>query len=441
MAVSGASTAAGADVVQAAYTADATSNDEWLLQSAGSGVYTIVNRRSGLNLEVTGGGGAGTVLTQQPASSALYQRFHLTEDAPTSVTPTPTPTPTQTPTPTATPTPTPTLTPTPTPTATPTPTPTSTSGPSPTPTTAGGFVEITPGAGSVAANTNDGNLPGNTVDNNLGTRWSGSGDGAWLQLDLGALKNVTRVSVAVYQGNGRRNQFDLQYAVTAGAWLPLRTGLQTSGTGTAEESFDVTPTDARWVRYLGHGAILNAGGTSTWNSLTEVSVWQGGGAPTATPTPTPTATATPTPTPTPTRTPTPVPAYVEVTPPASGVAASTNDGNLPGNAVDNNLATRWSANGDGQWIRFDLGTARTIGYVTIAHYQGDTRRATFDLQVSADCTTWTTVWSGQSGGTTTAEVAYDLAPDVSARCVRYLGHGNSTNGWNSLAEVSVFALP
>ena len=41
--------------------------------------------------------------------------------------------------------------------------------------------------------------------------------------------------------------------------------------------------------------------------------------------------------------------YTEVTPGAAGATASTNDGNVPGNAVDNDLTTRWSANGDGHW--------------------------------------------------------------------------------------------
>jgi hypothetical protein len=184
-----------------------------------------------------------------------------------------------------------------------------------------------------------------------------------------------------------------------------------------------------------------------------------GGTPTSTPTtpPTPTATptnaatptppptdATPTPTPTvPTATPTPSATYVEVTPGAAAVTASTNDGNVPANAVDNNLATRWSASGDGQWLRFDLGTSRTVGYVKVGVYSGNTRRALFDLQVSGDGTTWSTVWSGQSSGTTTQEQTFDF-PDAAGRYVRYLGHGNSdpTKGaWNSIAEVSIFAVP
>ena len=30
-------------------------------------------------------------------------------------------------------------------------------------------------------------------------------------------------------------------------------------------------------------------------------------------------------------------------------------GTVPGNAVDGSLSTRWSARGDGQWLRLDLG--------------------------------------------------------------------------------------
>jgi hypothetical protein len=128
----------------------------------------------------------------------------------------------------------------------------------------------------------------------------------------------------------------------------------------------------------------------------------------------------------------------EITPGSSSVTASANDGNIPGNAVDNSLSTRWSASGDGQWLQLDLGSTRSVGYVKIAFYNGNVRRSTFDLQVSSGGGAWSTVWSGQSGGTSTQEQTFDF-PDVSARYVRYLGHGNTVNAWNSLTEVSVFA--
>src|SRR5438034_2721781 len=46
--------------------------------------------------------------------------------------------------------------------------------------------------------------------------------------------------------------------------------------------------------------------------------------------------------------------------PVVSVVASANDGNIPQNTLDNNLATRWSANGDGQWIRYDFGAVMAL---------------------------------------------------------------------------------
>src|SRR5262245_58234695 len=83
-------------------------------------------------------------------------------------------------------------------------------------------------------------------------------------------------------------------------------------------------------------------------------------------------------------------AQTEITPAGSAVAASTNDGNLPANTVDNSLATRWSANGDGQWLQLDLGTTQTVGSVKVAVYNGNARQNIFDLQVSTGGGIWTT---------------------------------------------------
>lgn len=123
--------------------------------------------------------------------------------------------------------------------------------------------------------------------------------------------------------------------------------------------------------------------------------------------------------------------------PGTSVIASADDGNVPANTVDGSLATRWSASGDGQWIRFDLGATKNVSLVKIAFYSGDTRSSTFDLQVSTDGTNFTTVKSFTSSGTTLQLETFEI-PDKSARYVRYLGHGNSANLWNSLTEVEVW---
>jgi len=106
--------------------------------------------------------------------------------------------------------------------------------------------------------------------------------------------------------------------------------------------------------------------------------------------------------------------------------------------VDNNLGTRWSANGDPQSITFNLGALHTVTHVRIAFYNGNQRQSRFDLQVSSNGTTWTNVLTNQlSNGTSTAEQMFDFA-DTQAQYVRYLGHGNTVNLWNSLTEVSIF---
>src|SRR5688572_21394012 len=164
-------------------------------------------------------------------------------------------------------------------------------------------LEITPPGSAVTASTQDTNVPANTVDNNLSTRWSGNGSGAWIRFDLGATRVIAEIGVAVHQGNARRNSFDLQLSPDGTSWTTVFTG-QSAGATTLEQRYDFADQSARYVRYVGRGATLNAGGSTTWNSVTEVSVF----APAVTVTPTPTPTNAPTPTPTPTMPgPTPTP--------------------------------------------------------------------------------------------------------------------------------------
>src|SRR3954447_2860415 len=84
-----------------------------------------------------------------------------------------------------------------------------------------------------------------------------------------------------------------------------------------------------------------------------------------------------------------------------GVVASADDGNVPANTLDNDLSTRWSAEGDGVWIRYDLGSAKTIGSVSIAWHKGDTRKDTFDVQLSDDGSSWTTALARKTSTGTT----------------------------------------
>lgn len=124
--------------------------------------------------------------------------------------------------------------------------------------------------------------------------------------------------------------------------------------------------------------------------------------------------------------------------PVTAVTASGDDGNVPANTRDNDLSTRWSDEGDGVWIRYDLGSSTTVGSLAIGWHQGTTRTTSFDIQTSADGTAWTNAFSGNSSGTTTQQETTSFTPR-SARYVRIVGHGNTVNEWTSITEVDVFA--
>ena len=122
----------------------------------------------------------------------------------------------------------------------------------------------------------------------------------------------------------------------------------------------------------------------------------------------------------------------------AAVSASADDGNLPANVIDGDLETRWSASGDGNWIMLDLGKEQTISYVGIAFHKGNERSSRFEIEVSDDAAKWTRIFSGAGSGRTTDLEAFDL-PDITARYLRYIGHGNNNNAWNSLCEFQIYA--
>jgi hypothetical protein len=124
----------------------------------------------------------------------------------------------------------------------------------------------------------------------------------------------------------------------------------------------------------------------------------------------------------------------------STVTASGNDGNVPGNTLDDRLDTRWSNLGKGSWITYDLGATKNLSGAAIAWHQGDQRTSAFTLSVSADGTTYTTVYTGRSSGTTTTAETYAFAART-ARYLRVTVNGNNLNDWASIAETRPCAAP
>src|SRR5579859_1418738 len=81
----------------------------------------------------------------------------------------------------------------------------------------------------------------------------------------------------------------------------------------------------------------------------------------------------------------------------TATASSVENGGTTANlAVDGSLTTRWSsAFSDPQWLQVDLGSTMNICRVTL--YWETAYAKSYQIQVSNDATTWTTIFSTTTG--------------------------------------------
>ena len=123
------------------------------------------------------------------------------------------------------------------------------------------------------------------------------------------------------------------------------------------------------------------------------------------------------------------------------VKTKSDDGNVAQNTLDGDLETRWSAQGEGQWIQYDLIKPKILNAVSLAWHLGNTRTYSFDIKTSDHpMGPWATVYSGSSSGTTLQLEEYIFAP-VSTRFIRVTGYGNSKDSWNGITEIYIDTGP
>ena len=123
----------------------------------------------------------------------------------------------------------------------------------------------------------------------------------------------------------------------------------------------------------------------------------------------------------------------------SNISASSSDANVPANANDGSLTTRWSADAasSAQWLQYNLGGCYRIAYANLAWYNGDSRKYKLALKVSNDGSSWSDVFSGTNSGTSAALKPYTFG-DRPARYVRVQSTGSDVNKWVSLAEMEIW---
>ncbi|MBP1964498.1 DUF7594 domain-containing protein [Paenibacillus aceris] len=117
------------------------------------------------------------------------------------------------------------------------------------------------------------------------------------------------------------------------------------------------------------------------------------------------------------------------------VTASADDGNLPSNTIDRDPDSRWSAEGSDQFLLLELDKEQWLDNISILFYSGNLRANYFDLEVSSDGVTYqrvlTQAASHKQNPNQTETFAFS---PVKAKYVKYRGHGNELNAWNSIIE-------
>jgi hypothetical protein len=115
-------------------------------------------------------------------------------------------------------------------------------------------------------------------------------------------------------------------------------------------------------------------------------------------------------------------------------ASSVENATFPASAaVDGNTGTRWSSQfSDPQWLQVDLGSSASITQVVLMWETASAKA--YQIQTSADGTTWTTTYSTTSGpgGTETLNIT------GSGRYVRMYGTARNTAYGYSLWEFQVY---
>ena len=251
------------------------------------------------------------------------------------------------------------------------------------------------------------------TDGNAGTRWSSTfADPQWIEVDLGSSAAISSVSLnweAAYA-----TSYQIQTSTDNVNWTSIYS--TTTGAG-GVVNLNITGT-GRYVRM--YGTVRVGGyGYSLWEFQVYGTI---GGTPPTSPPPT-----------------TPPPSgcgttNVALNKPATASSTENAGTEAASAAFDGNTTTRWgSAFSDPQWLQVDLGSTQNICAVTL---NWEAAYATgFQIQVSANATTWTTIYSTTTGA---GGVQNLTGLNGSGRYVRMYGTVRVGGYGYSLWEFSIF---
>jgi hypothetical protein len=117
----------------------------------------------------------------------------------------------------------------------------------------------------------------------------------------------------------------------------------------------------------------------------------------------------------------------------------------PENILDGKTSTKWSSNGDNKWLILKLAQPFEISHLKIGFLPEQKYTSYFDIYASADNVSWEPVIVRATSCGFSGEIQiFDFPPSISAKefsYLKFIGHGNSLNGWNNVSEFKIFGSP
>jgi len=105
--------------------------------------------------------------------------------------------------------------------------------------------------------------------------------------------------------------------------------------------------------------------------------------------------------------------------------------------ISEDTQNRWSANGFGSFVTYDLGSVKNLHAVAIAGYKALSRSYKFDIEVSTDGVNFTKVCAAAETTLGADRNVFKLG-DVSARFVRITGVSATNTTWIGIAEIRFY---
>ena len=118
---------------------------------------------------------------------------------------------------------------------------------------------------------NNKNIPTNTIDNNLETKWSATAFGTYLQLNLHSIKKLCSIDVAWDKGDRHENNFMISISKDGKTFTDILKGTS-SGSNNGFENYGIVPqVDAKYIKVSFYGRSGQGNNDSDNNNSVKVS--------------------------------------------------------------------------------------------------------------------------------------------------------------------------